>query len=161
MGILKKIKGLKKGEAGSGSEEGKKQRAGASSGRKQEVRKENAEKGKRTEEGKEKAAKEKKEKALRTAGNIPNSLRPVIVRPLFTEKSERMRAHNQYVFEVAPFANKIEVKRALEVLYNVHPVRVQMITVRGKVVRFGRRHGKRKNWKKAIVTVREGERIEV
>ncbi len=90
------------------------------------------------------------------------SLHDVIVRPLIlTEKGETQRAeHNKIFFQVAMKANKIEVKQAVERLFNVQVIDVNTMVVRGKPGRIGRRVAKRPNWKKAVVTLREGDTIE-
>ena len=89
-------------------------------------------------------------------------LTKVIRRPLITERSADLReAHNQYVFEVDPAANKHEIVRALDVLFGVKPVKVQTLNVRGKIKRMGRYAGKRPDWKKAIVTLAEGDSIDL
>lgn len=77
----------------------------------------------------------------------------VLLHPLVTEKITRLAKFHQAAFAVTVSANKIEVKKAIEALYGVKPVRVQMIKVKGKTVRFGRSVGKRKDWKKAIITM--------
>lgn len=89
-------------------------------------------------------------------------LERVIRRPLvLTEKGNRLReAENQYLFEVARTANKIEIREAIETLFNVSVVDVRTMVVRGRLRRMGRGHAKTQNWKKAIVTVKEGETIQ-
>lgn len=84
-----------------------------------------------------------------------------IVKPLVTEKASVLNALNQYVFAVAKDANKIEVAKAIESIYGVKPVSVNMLRVSGKNVRFGRIQGKRKDWKKAVVTLPAGKSIKV
>lgn len=90
------------------------------------------------------------------------SLHDVILRPLIlTEKGETLREEqNKIFFEVAQGANKIEIKEAVERLFNVEVLDVNTMVVRGKPGRMGRRQAKRPNWKKAIVTLREGDTIE-
>ncbi len=84
----------------------------------------------------------------------------VVKRPLVTEKSERGReASQQYAFEVNRDATKIQVKNAVEKLFGVHVTAVRTSIARGKNKRVGRSVGRRPNWKKAIVTLREGESI--
>ena len=84
----------------------------------------------------------------------------VVRRPLITEKSERGReAAQQYAFEVPRDATKIQVKNAVEKLFSVHVTAVRTSIARGKVKRVGRNIGRRPNWKKAIVTLKEGETI--
>jgi large subunit ribosomal protein L23 len=89
-----------------------------------------------------------------------NSYR-IIRRPLVTEKSTLSKENNnQLVFEVVPRANKVEIRRAIESIFNVHVLKVHTIQMKGKRKRVGRMTGRRRNWKKAIVTLRSGERIE-
>jgi large subunit ribosomal protein L23 len=85
----------------------------------------------------------------------------IVISPLVTEKSTIQReGQNQYSFKVDKRANKIEIKDAVERLFKVKVKDVKTSTVRGKVKRLGRRFGKRPDWKKAIVTVKEGDRID-
>jgi large subunit ribosomal protein L23 len=84
----------------------------------------------------------------------------VVKRPLITEKSERGRETDQhYAFEVHRDATKIQVKNAVEKLFGVHVVAIRTAISRGKNKRVGRSIGRRPNWKKAVVTLREGETI--
>jgi large subunit ribosomal protein L23 len=86
----------------------------------------------------------------------------IIIRPLLTEKGTWLtEQQNKYVFEVARLANKVEIRRAVERLWPVKVVSVSTQTVRGKIVRRGRFVGKRNNWKKAIVTLAEGDSIDL
>lgn len=87
----------------------------------------------------------------------------VIKRPLLlTEKGNILReSQNQYLFEVARGANKIEIKDAIETLFNVKVEDVRTMIVRGRIRRMGRGHAKTQNWKKAIVQVAEGETIDL
>jgi len=85
-----------------------------------------------------------------------------VKRPLLTEKSDRLReTDNQYCFEVAVGANKLEVKAAIESLFEVKVSSVRTQNRIGKAKRMGRFTGKRADWKKAIVTLKEGEVIEL
>ena len=90
------------------------------------------------------------------------SAQDVIVKPLImTEKGERLKEEQHKVlFEVAMKASKPEIKSAVEKLFKVSVTEVNTVVVRGKVTRMGRRMGKRPNWKKAVVTLREGDTIE-
>ena len=89
------------------------------------------------------------------------SLYDIIKRPLDTEKTNiQKELHNQLSFEVAPDANRIEIKRAVETIFKVKVADVRSLNVTGKRKRRGRILGKRKNWKKAIVTLMPGERID-
>jgi large subunit ribosomal protein L23 len=84
----------------------------------------------------------------------------VVKRPLITEKSERGReAAQQYAFEVHRDATKIQVKGAVEKLFGVHVTAVRTSIARGKNKRVGRHMGRRPNWKKAIVTLKDGDTI--
>jgi len=86
----------------------------------------------------------------------------IVKRPLLTEKSDRLReTDNQYCFEVAVWANKLEVKAAIESLFEVKVSSVRIQNRIGKAKRMGRFTGKRADWKKAIVTLKEGEVIEL
>lgn len=90
------------------------------------------------------------------------NLYQIVKRPLLTEKSDRLReTHNQYCFEVAVWANKLEVKAAIESLFEVKVSSVRIQNRIGKAKRMGRFTGKRADWKKAIVTLKEGEVIEL
>jgi large subunit ribosomal protein L23 len=85
----------------------------------------------------------------------------VIVGAIVTEKTERIRsAENKYTFRVATDANKVDIRRAVERLFKVHVTDVRVINLRGKVRRMGRYSGRRPDWKKAIVGVKQGEKIE-
>ncbi|HZX95972.1 MAG TPA: 50S ribosomal protein L23 [Myxococcales bacterium] len=84
----------------------------------------------------------------------------IIKRPLDTEKLDRMRdRENKFAFEIDIKANKTEVKQAIEQLFKVKVVSVKTAIVRGKFRRIGRSEGQRPNWKKAIVTLKEGDAI--
>ena len=86
----------------------------------------------------------------------------IIRRPLVTEKSTQQKEkNNQYAFEVDPKANKIEIQSAVERLFKVNVFQVRTSRVMGKVKRLGRKQGKRPDWKKAIVTLKEVDRIDL
>ncbi len=86
----------------------------------------------------------------------------VLVRPLLTEKITAMREKgNKVGFLVRLDANRIEIKRAVESVLKVRVERVNVLTVIGKTKRLGRFAGKRPNWKKAIVTLKKGEKLEM
>src|SRR5262245_44587509 len=101
----------------------------------------------------------------------------VIKRPLLTEKGTRLKdtggrdqsesaeldpstLKSQLLFEVAKDANKVEIRSAVQKLWNVDVVAVRTVVVRGKEKRMGRFIGKRSNWKKAIVTIAPGQTVE-
>ena len=85
----------------------------------------------------------------------------VLKRPVITEKSTTQKeANNQLTFEVDRKANKVEIRQAVEQVFKAKVVGVRTMQMKGKVKRFGRTVGKRRNWKKAIVTLAPGERVE-
>lgn len=87
--------------------------------------------------------------------------REVILEPVVTEKSTRGRQEkNQFSFVVARDATKIEIRNAVEKLFNVGVTAVRTMHVEGKMKRLGRFQGRRASWKKAIVTLKEGQSIE-
>jgi large subunit ribosomal protein L23 len=90
-----------------------------------------------------------------------STLYRTIVRPIVTEKtSVAIQERGEYVFEVATDATKPAIKQAIETLFGVKVQGVWTANVRGKTRRVGKTVGRRANWKKAIVRLREGERIE-
>lgn len=85
----------------------------------------------------------------------------IILRPLLTEKNALLKeTQNRVVFEVAKDANKLEIKRAVEEAFKVSVEAVNVLNVKGKVKRLGRNLGKRRDWKKAVITLKEGSTIE-
>ncbi len=85
----------------------------------------------------------------------------VLLRPLVSERSTGLGSHNQYVFVVSNEANKITVRKAIQSLYGVRPHKVNVMNIAGKFVRYGRTEGATKGWKKAIVTLHPGEKLDV
>lgn len=87
----------------------------------------------------------------------------IIKRPLvLTEKGNALReTENQYLFEVARTANKAQIRSAVEHLFQVKVEKVRTLIVRGHIRRMGRGHAKTQNWKKAIVSLRDGESIDL
>lgn len=85
----------------------------------------------------------------------------VIVRPIVTEKSTGLGEGGKYVFEVATEANKHEIKHAVERFFGVKVLGVRTMNVKGKPKRLGRHEGHRKDWKKAVVTVNPGDKIDL
>jgi large subunit ribosomal protein L23 len=85
----------------------------------------------------------------------------IIRKPIFlTEKSNALRGKNQVVFEVLRDANKVQIKDAIQKLFNVKVETVNTMLYRGKDRRMGRGYAKMQNWKKAIVTLKEGENLD-
>ncbi len=90
----------------------------------------------------------------------------IIIRPIYTEKIARLsESENKYAFEVDRNANKIEIKKEIENKFEVNVVGVNTLNQRGKIrqqlTRGGRFYGRRPDWKKAIITLAEGEKIEL
>jgi large subunit ribosomal protein L23 len=86
----------------------------------------------------------------------------VLKRPLFTEKNDRLKEkYNKYAFEVDIQANKIEIRQAVERIFGVSVLKVNTMRVHGKIKRRGRSVGRRPDWKKAIVTLKEGDTIPI
>ncbi len=85
----------------------------------------------------------------------------VLVRPLITEKNTVLQALNKYAFEIAKEANKPQVKQAVEKTFKVKVTTVNVSTVPGKTKRVGRRMVQTRSWKKAIVTLKAGDKIEI
>ncbi len=112
-----------------------------------------AEKSKEPEPAKSESKKEIKGKS--------NQAFRVLVKPLITEKAAHLASLNKYVFSVNPKMNKIEIKKAIRSVYKVEPLDVNIANYPGKAVRHGRTHGRTKDWKKAIVTLRAGDKIEI
>ncbi len=85
----------------------------------------------------------------------------ILRRPIVTERSTKLgEEQNKVVFEVALKADKLTIAKAVEAIYQVKVIGVNTSIVRGKTKRFGRTIGKRSNWKKAIVTLHEGDKID-
>lgn len=84
----------------------------------------------------------------------------VLIRRLVTEKATGRTSFGQYTFAVTPGANKITVRQAVSQRYGIKPLAVRMLNVRGRRVRFGLRSGVTRSWKKAIVKLPPGSKIE-
>lgn len=89
------------------------------------------------------------------------SLDHVLRRPVVTEKSTILAEQGKYLFEVADAASKAQVKEAVQKAFNVGVIQVNMMHVRGKMKRFGRRPKQQRSWKKAVVTLKPGDKIDV
>jgi Ribosomal protein L23 len=88
--------------------------------------------------------------------------RSVVRRALVTEKGTRLReGQNGFLFEVARDANKVQIKKAVESIFNVKVDTVRTLRVHGKPKRMGRYAGHRPDWKKAVVTLKKGQSIEL
>ena len=88
--------------------------------------------------------------------------RMVIIKPIMTEKSMRQKEElNTVTFRVRPDANKVEIRSAVETIFNVKVTDVRTSSFEGKLKRMGRHQGRRPDWKKAIVTLAAGHKIEL
>lgn len=85
----------------------------------------------------------------------------VLFRPMITEKSTLLQESGKYVFQVAPRANKVEIRRAVENTFGVKVLDVNITKTRGKTKRYGPRTKKRPDIKKAVVTLQRGDRIQI
>lgn len=86
--------------------------------------------------------------------------RDIIIKPIISEKSYDLAAEQKYTFEVDRRATKPEIRRAVEVIFDVNVLAVNTMNRKGKPKRQGWSQGHRSSWKKAIVTLEEGQRIE-
>jgi large subunit ribosomal protein L23 len=85
----------------------------------------------------------------------------IIRRPIIlTEKASLLGKENKVVFEVAPRSNKVQIREAVQKLFNVTVTNVNTLLMRGKDRRMGRGYGKMQNWKKAVITLKAGDSIE-
>ncbi|NLY76398.1 MAG: 50S ribosomal protein L23 [Firmicutes bacterium] len=86
--------------------------------------------------------------------------RELVKRPLITEKTTKLMEENKYCFLVDPRANKTQIKQAIEEIFKVKVKKVNTFNLLGKIKRMGRYQGRRPSWKRAIVTLEAGNRIE-
>ncbi|HYH01877.1 MAG TPA: 50S ribosomal protein L23 [Bacillota bacterium] len=87
-------------------------------------------------------------------------VRYMIKKPLITEKTTKMMEENKYCFLVDPKANKTEIRQAIEQIFKVKVKSVNTMNLMGKLKKMGRYQGRRPSWKRAIVTLEKGSRIE-
>ena len=87
--------------------------------------------------------------------------RDILIKPIVTEKSTALMAEGKYTFKVPLNANKYQIRDAVEEIFNGKVAAVSTMRMEGKKKRMGRFEGKRSDWKKAIVTLKEGETIEL
>lgn len=85
----------------------------------------------------------------------------IIIRPVITEKATELAKQNKYVFRVHKKANKDMIEKAINSIFGVTPLKVNVMIVRGKRKRVRYNYGYTASWKKAIVTLKEGDKIEV
>lgn len=84
----------------------------------------------------------------------------ILKQPKISEKSFKLADSDQYVFLVDRNANKIEIRKAVEIAFKVNVLSINTETIKGKMKRFGRIYGKRSDYKKAIVKIKKGQKIE-
>lgn len=147
MGLFDKFK-FKKGQRPEKKFSGKKKSEQAASGSVLDLVKEDAS-----------AVSEKPKKPVALKASTGRAFR-VLLRPEFSEKARMLSRMGKYVFVVDTRANKPEVKKAVEKVYDVHVADVNILTFSGKARRYGRAVGRTRGWKKAIVSLRSGEKIE-
>ncbi len=88
--------------------------------------------------------------------------REILIRPIMTEKSMRQKEErNTVTFQVPPDANKVEIREAVETVFNVKVAAVRTANYEGKLKRMGRHQGRRPDWKKAVVELQPGHKIEL
>ena len=94
---------------------------------------------------------------------MPREIHPygVLLRPIITEKTTVLTGLDKYVFEVDLRANKNQIKEAVQIAFSVRVAEVNTMVMKGKAKRFGRRITNRPDWKKAIVTLVQGDKIEL
>lgn len=95
------------------------------------------------------------------SGSAVGAAHRILVRPLLSEKTTRGESKNMYSFAVDMSATKTEIISAVQQVYGVKPTGVRTLVMEGKITRFGRSMGRRKNWKKAMVTLPKGTTIAI
>jgi len=101
------------------------------------------------------------EKEIKVKKDLKIEPGKIIVAPIISEKSTFLEEENKYVFKVFKNANKPEIKKAIESIYNVKVKKVNIINTKSKKRRLGRIEGKKSGYKKAVVKLKEGQKIEV
>lgn len=107
----------------------------------------------------EKSAPQPAPKAEAPVKTATRGLSDVLVRPMLSEKGTHLASTGKYVFEVSPRANKTEIKKSVQAVYSVHVMAVKILKMPSKTRRYGRIIGKTSPFKKAIVSLRPGEKI--
>ena len=118
------------------------------------------EKDEKTEDKKQQKPKTEIKKTVKELKQRQGIDASILLRPIITEKATDQEVRGCYIFEVNSKANKTSIKKVIEQIYGVKPLRVNIIRVRGKRVRYGRSTGKTKAWKKALVFLKKGDKIE-
>lgn len=127
--------------------------------KRKEMPKEKIEKIEKVETAREvQVKKSKRKKKVKKISEIPYR---ILKAPHITEKATALAQQNQYVFKVYPRANKPQIKKAIKSLYDVEVVSIKIINVAKKRRRLGRISGFRKGYKKAIIKIKEGQKIDI
>lgn len=105
--------------------------------------------------------KEVKKAETKTAAKATGNAYRVLLAPMMTEKTVRQEVSGQYSFRVAKSANKIEIKKAVNAVYGVMPERVRIVINKPRNIRFRAKKGVQGAWKKAIVTLKKGDKIDL
>ena len=108
-----------------------------------------------------KTKKQSKEAKTTVAKKDTGNAYKVLVRPLITEKASHLKSENKYLFEVSQDATKNEIKKAIFHVYGYWPTKINIINLRGKHVRYGRHSGITNAKKKALITLKKDETIEI
>ena len=108
----------------------------------------------------EKKQEKKESKGADAGAALGVKIPKVLVQPRISEKAGHLVSLNKYVFKVLPTTNKVEVKKAVEAAYKVKVTGVNMVVNKGKTRNFGRTVGRTSSFKKAIVTLKKGDKIE-
>jgi len=125
-------------------------------------KKDKMERAKKAEKPKEEVGKKIEEKVIEKPKKKEVKVAPLVLRSAhIAEKPTRLAEINQYVFKVYPSSSKTEIKRAIEEVYGVDVLKVRVIKIPRKRRRLGRMRGWRKGYKKAIVKIKEGQKIEI
>lgn len=132
--------------------------------KKKEVKKKKTAKVEKKETPKKEIIKEEKEiktKAVSKEKRLPQQAFRILYSPHVTEKATILSEENKYVFKVWPKANKIEIRKAVQEVYGVDVVGVKVINIHEKRRKRGRQSGWKKGYKKAIIEIKEGQKIEI
>lgn len=106
-----------------------------------------------------KVAEKQEAAAVSTAKIDTGRAYEILLRPVISEKGTHLANSGRYVFAVHSEANKSEIKKSIQKVYDVHVEKVRIVQMPGKMRRYGRSRGRTSAWKKAVITVRSGEKI--
>lgn len=109
----------------------------------------------------QKDKKDKQVKQKKQVARVDSSAYRILSKPIISEKATFLGGENKYVFEISKSSNKKEVARAISDVYGIKPLKVHIVNVKGKYRKYGRQTGRTKDRKKAIVTLKEGQTIQV